>query len=192
MAKMALILDGARPGEPLDFIIAQAGEELTSRGYDVNIVELRKKDVAECEGCIPCWTKTSGTCQPDAFGQDLLALVLASDLLVLVTPLAYGCYSSELMKAMDRFLPDASLQMEDFKKHSHRKEGYSRYPSIAAIGFQRERDDEMAYVFNCLVMRNAINLHAPHYATDVVLMGQDDKEIRQIVVDVFSTVWRRF
>ena len=100
----ALILNGERKGENvLDFLQEAVVHAISDDGWLVETVVLREKKIAWCTGCFGCWTKTPGTCVIDDFGRILANKVVQSDLMIYLTPVTFGGYSSELKKAIDRF-----------------------------------------------------------------------------------------
>src|SRR6185369_14797581 len=84
-------------------------------------------------------------------------------------PVSFGGYSSELKKAVDRWLPLGLPYLYQMHGEIHHTPRYPRYPRLVGIGVQTEANVEEAAIFRAVVGRNAINFHAPSYAADVVL-----------------------
>ncbi len=177
MDKQALILDGGTGdgGETLG-----AGEIATDalrrEGWHVTDLVLREIDIAPCLGCFGCWIKTPGVCVIDDAGRDVARQMVHSDLLVYLTPLTFGGYSSELKKALDRSIPNISPFFRLVKGEVHHVKRYARYPRMVGIGVcsrGRANPDEEE-LFETLVHRNAINLHAPADGACVISVTEDD------------------
>jgi len=49
-------------------------------------------------GCFGCWNKTPGTCVMKDDSAKIAKAVVNSDLLIFLTPITFGGYSSELKK----------------------------------------------------------------------------------------------
>jgi multimeric flavodoxin WrbA len=87
--------------------------------------------VAWCQGCFECWTHTPGICKIDDAGRSLAEAVAKSDVLVYLTPITFGGYSSELKKALDRSL---GILLPFFKRIDGEVHNAQRYAHRLAIG----------------------------------------------------------
>ena len=65
---------------------------LRERGYDVDTVDVAAARVAPCTGCGSCGLKTPGRCVVKDDMQDIFRQIVASDVLVLATPVRFGSY----------------------------------------------------------------------------------------------------
>ena len=145
---------------------------LVASAWTVERVQLRDVFIAYCKGCFDCWVKTPGVCATrDGAGVVTRAMACA-DLLVLLSPITFGGYSSELKKAIDRSIGIVSPFFARFDGEVHHQPRYTRHPALLAVGVSEDRDPEEAQIFARLVARNAINFHAPAHA--VCLVSRDD------------------
>ncbi|MGF7060423.1 flavodoxin family protein [Brassicibacter mesophilus] len=102
----ALILNGSlKEDESLEAVNKIIKEILCEKDYEFESILLHEKKIGECIGCFGCWTKTPGICVIDDYGRILTEKVINSDIVVYLTPVIYGGYSSELKKALDRIIP---------------------------------------------------------------------------------------
>ena len=177
MGKQALVLDGGL-GDGADTRgAAEIGTDCLERvGWQVTDLALREIDIAPCLGCFGCWIKTPGLCVVDDAGRDVARQMMYSDLVVYLTPLTFGGYSSELKKALDRSIPNLLPFFRLVKGEVHHVKRYARYPGIVGIGVCSDgvADPDEEELFETLVRRNAINLHAPASATCVISVTEDD------------------
>jgi multimeric flavodoxin WrbA len=91
----ALLLDGSRANEPdLDDIKIRFQKELKSKGWEVEVLELKNLNISPCTGCFKCWIKTPGICITDDAAREVSNKFVQSDLLVLLSPVTFGGYSS--------------------------------------------------------------------------------------------------
>jgi multimeric flavodoxin WrbA len=104
-----------------------------------------------------------------------------SDLLVLLTPVTFGGYSSELKKALDRMICALLPFFQTVDGETHHRPRYDRYPKLLAIGVDSRRDEESERIFARLVERNAINLWAPAWAAGILGNGKFDGTLRAII-----------
>lgn len=159
----------------LDILI----DEIHSTGATVQTYTLQDIKMGSCVGCFGCWLKTPGIClEPDA-GRDIAQAVVQSNTTILLTPVIFGGYSSEIKKIQDRWLPLILPYLGIYHGEVHHPPRYSRYPRLVGIGIQRQPNNEEANLFKILVGRNAINFHAPNHAAAVVLSTDDPERLRQ-------------
>jgi hypothetical protein len=174
----ALVLNGA--GE-LDATAAAARdilfEEFGKRQWEGREFVLRDEKIAYCAGCFGCWIKTPGECVIADVGRDIVKAIMASDLVVYLTPVTFGGYSSELKKALDRMIPILSPFFMTIGGETHHQKRYGHYPRMLALGILLTEDAEAAEVFETLHSRNAINAHAPAAAAGTVASGASAEEI---------------
>lgn len=181
MAERALILDGGTDdGASTREAGRIAADVLRSAGWEVAVLSLREIEIAPCLGCFDCWVKTPGVCVIDDAGRDVARRTAQSDLVVYLTPLTFGGYSSELKKAIDRTIPNVSPLFRLVRGEIHHAKRYARNPRMIGIGVTAERtvDPDEEELFQTMVRRNAINLHAPADAACVIGLA-DDIEVAQ-------------
>jgi multimeric flavodoxin WrbA len=180
-----LILNGERKGESvLDFLQETTVHFFSDVGWLVETVFLRDKKIASCTGCFGCWTKTPGTCVINDFGTMLAGEVVNSDLMIYLTPVTFGGYSSELKKAIDRFA--CSMLLPFFTKidgEVHHRARYKHLPGLLGIGMLPVPEEGSERIFRKLVERNAINIHSSSVQSAVYYLSQDRG---QIVADLQS------
>jgi hypothetical protein len=181
MRKTALILDGSIAE---DAVAAKATavvkEWLSAHEWSAHVYVLRELTIAPCMGCFGCWIKTPGECVLDDAGRDIARRIVQSGLVVYLTPIQFGGYSYELKKALDRSIPIISPFFRRVKGEVHHKKRYARYPNVAAIGWSAlagEGDDE---IFDALVQRNAINMHAKRAVSSTIRPGDPEGMCRRI------------
>jgi multimeric flavodoxin WrbA len=156
--------------------------ELGDRGWEVETLQLRDIDISPCTGCFGCWNKTPGICVVKDDARDVTRKIVNCDLLVLLTPITFGGYSSELKKAMDRSLGWMLPHMTTIQGKTHHKPRYRRYPDLVVLGTLPAPDAELESIFRDVVDRNAINAHSPGHAAGVLMEGTTDEAIRTELV----------
>lgn len=165
----ALILDGGLTGQTTTDVIRSAlVERLVQMGWQVQPIVLREQKIAYCLGCFECWTKTPGLCRIDDQGRTVANAIIHSDLVIYLTPITFGGYSSELKKAIDRSICLVSPFFTKIEGEVHHHARYDHYPVLIGVGLLPHPDPVQAAIFAKLLERNAINLHAPAHATLVV------------------------
>jgi multimeric flavodoxin WrbA len=110
VVRKALILDGSKREDREAKMARDAvWAELERMGTLVSCNVLQDITIAPCKGCFKCWTKTPGECIINDAQREIYSDMARSDLIVLVTPVTFGGYSSELKKSLDRFILTFSL-----------------------------------------------------------------------------------
>jgi multimeric flavodoxin WrbA len=183
----AVILNGAFAGdETCAAVEAELISALAGLGSELECLRLRDLTIAYCKGCFGCWVKTPGVCPTRDDAGAVTRSFVRSDLAVLVTPVVFGGYSSELKKALDR---SAGIVLPFFTRINgevHHKPRYQRYPALLAIGIVDRLDEAEERVFATLVARNAINFHAPAHQVAFVRRGDAVATRRAIVVQAIA------
>jgi hypothetical protein len=157
----AVVLDGERPGEVLLGSLREAvTAELSARGWEVRLFPLREMAVAPCNGCFGCWIKTPGECVQEDDAPAMAREVIGAHLLVVLTSVTFGCYSSTSKRAIERLLPLLSPFFEKVDGEIHHRRRYPRFPDYLVLGVQPKPDPEAAALFSTLAGRNAVNIRA--------------------------------
>jgi len=108
--KVLALNSSARTGQgsKTEIMLDALVEGMREAGAEVEVVNLRKKDVRYCIGCFTCWTKTPGKCvHPDDMTKELFPKYVESDLVVMATPLYHYTVNAQLKTFIERTLPIA-------------------------------------------------------------------------------------
>ena len=172
--RRALILDGSAAGDALaPEALGALRAELGKRGHESEVVTLCEMDIAPCLGCFGCWVRSPGECVIDDDARGVVRKIVQSDVLVLLTPVTFGGYSSELKKALDRWICVISPFFTKIDGEVHHRRRYERYPRILGVGLLPTRDAEAEEIFSTLVTRNALNIHSPPHTTVFLYRDRD-------------------
>ena len=159
--RAACILDGgSAEGVSSEVALARVVDVLTAQGWSPTTYRARDLEVSPCRGCFACWVKTPGVCIIDDVAREIVRTVAQSALLVLVTPVTFGGYSSELKKMIDRLIPLILPYFTFVGREVHHIRRYPRYASLLGVGLLPRPDPKQEKVFRSLVRRNSINFHA--------------------------------
>lgn len=177
----AIILNGSLKSQqhlkPIQDILEG---ELSTAGLDVQAVQLHEIDIKSCLGCFKCWDTTPGLCiQTKDKTTSVVEKIIQSELVVFLTPLTFGGYSSELKKIIERSLGLLQPGVKLVNGESHHLTRYDRYPLLLAIGISEKQDDEEEKIFKTLIYRHSLNFYPPKYRADVFHVGDTEREIRE-------------
>jgi len=185
----AVILNGSRVNDGTgDRISAALVARLQIQGWEVVQVTLREKKIGACAGDFFCWIRTPGICNINDDNRDIAAAIVDSQLVAYLSPVTFGGYSSTLKNMVDHQIQNVSPFFEMNEGETHHKKRYQANPALLAIGWQDEPDAHSEVVFRHLVQRNALNLHARTWISDVVPATQSDAELRGRVRDWLSAL----
>lgn len=179
----ALVLNGSLEHQTHLMPIAKILEsEFSNAGWEHESLMLHQFTVGTCIGCFQCWNTTPGICFQDDQGREIAHKAINSDLLVFLTPLSWGGYSSELKKAIERMLGLLHPSFIKIKDSSRHKKRYDSYPSVLGIAVaEGERDDECVQIFKTLIERHSLNWYTPNQRAVVFLDKDEDEKIRDSI-----------
>lgn len=185
----AVLLDGAREQEETSELVHDVlDQEVRTRDLQLVTFRLRTLEIAPCQGCFKCWTKTPGSCVVHDASQEIAKELPNNDLLVFLTPVTFGGYSSELKKALDRQICFVSPFFSKIEGETHHRQRYKTSPRLIAVGFHTHPDSEREQIFRTLVRRNAINFHSPSRAVGFLSYGATEGDIREVLIDLLTKV----
>jgi multimeric flavodoxin WrbA len=142
---------------------------LASNGIPYESILLHATNLKNCIGCFKCWDTTPGICSgvKGDSGNEIISKVIHSDLIIFLTPLTFGGYSSEMKKVIERFLPLLQPGVKLVKGETHHKQRYDKYPSILAIATTEEFDKKEVQIFKHLLYRHSLNFFPPKIIAEV-------------------------
>jgi hypothetical protein len=154
--------------------------------------------LGHCIGCFKCFVETPGRCALRDDARSVLEAIIASDVLVLMGRLSFGGYSAALKRIVDRVLPLLVPFFYSVRGETHHPARYRKLPRIVALGVPRDegggRDLREEQVFRVLVGRNALNLHAPSHACEIVPSSASSADIEAQLRHAWQrsdpTAWR--
>jgi multimeric flavodoxin WrbA len=154
-------------------------EELRSAGWSVEPILLSEVNIKSCIGCFKCWDTTPGLCIQKDEAQEVVQKIIQSDLVIFLTPLTFGGYSSELKKIIERMLGLLLPGTTIIKNETHHLKRYERYPSLLAVGVTETQDDDEKQIFDTLIKRHSLNFYPPKHRAEVFLAGEEEGRNRE-------------
>ncbi|MBW2060044.1 MAG: NAD(P)H-dependent oxidoreductase [Deltaproteobacteria bacterium] len=106
--KILAINSSARSGgqSKTEMMLTALVKGMREAGAEVEVVNLRQKNVKYCIGCFTCWTKTPGRCvHKDDMTNELFPKWLESDLVIHATPLYHYTMNAAMKTFIERTLP---------------------------------------------------------------------------------------
>jgi multimeric flavodoxin WrbA len=175
----AIVLDGSHENDRTGERVHRAlTAELQARGWEVESVLLRDRQIGNCAGDFFCWIRTPGICNVDDDNRDIAESIANSDLMVYLTPITFGGYSSTLKKMVDHQIQNVLPFFKQVEDETHHQKRYRKYPDFLAVGWMERPDTQTEAIFRQLAYRNALNFHAKRFASGVILADQVEDEMR--------------
>jgi len=183
----AILLDGSEANDNTgERVRAALTAQLQSQGWEVEHVVLREKEIGACGGEFFCWVKHPGMCMWDDDNRVIAAAIVASDLMVYLTPVTFGGYSSALKRMVDHQIQNISPFFARIGGETHHHKRYKRNPDTLVVGWIDAPDMWSETVFRHLVQRNAANWRSKTAISDVVLASQSDEALEALALGWLS------
>jgi multimeric flavodoxin WrbA len=169
-----LILDGSQAGDMQAISVKQA---LARHLPEAETIVLREQKIGNCAGDFFCWVRNPGMCNTNDDNRLIAAKIVQSDLVVYLTPVTFGGYSSELKRMVDHQIQNISPFFASVKGEIHHQKRYNRYPNALAIGWMEAPDTRAESIFRYLVHRNAVNMYAKTSVCGLVTGSTSEGEL---------------
>jgi multimeric flavodoxin WrbA len=129
-------------------------------GAETETILLHKKKINHCLGCLSCWTKTPGRCVQRDDMAELAEKYLASDIVVMATPLYVDNVSGMTKVFMDRLMIvcDPHFEPDENGETRHVKTAW-QLPKIGVIATCGFPEQSQFQVLKLLFRRLARNMH---------------------------------
>lgn len=152
-------------------------------GAEVEVVNLREKNIEYCIGCYTCWTKTPGKClHNDDMTNELFPKWIDSDLAVYATPLYNFTLNAEMKAFMERTLPFMEPFFEQRKNRSAHTLRHTPPDAVvlSVAGFiEMSVFDQLSSYFQFLFGRN--RLMAEIYRPGAESLSRDENKKKSIL-----------
>ncbi len=165
-----LILDGSAAHDLMAARVSAAlQDQLEGCGWDYETVAVREMKIGNCAGDFFCWVRNPGVCNVNDDNRVIAKKIVQSDLVVYLTPVTFGGYSSELKRMVDHQIQDISPMFAIVNGEIHHQKRYASYPNLLAIGWMPEANPQAESIFRHLVQRNALNMYSKTTVCGVVI-----------------------
>lgn len=151
--------------------------QLRSRGWDFESVLLCDQKIGNCAGDFFCWVRKPGMCNTDDDNRILAAKVVQSDLVIYLTPVTFGGYSSDLKRMVDHQIQNISPMFTTVNGEIHHQKRYAQYPHVLTIGWMQEPNEQAEIIFRNLVHRNSINMYSKTTVCGLVTGQSSDSDL---------------
>jgi multimeric flavodoxin WrbA len=173
----AILLDASNVNDLLGQRTRELLEnELHTRGWETTHIALDARKIGNCAGDFFCWVRTPGMCNVNDDNREIAAEIVNSDLMIYLTEVTFGGYSSSLKRVVDHQIQNIMPFFASLAGETHHQKRYSAYPDFLAIGWTSQVNEQAGKVFRQLCARNALNFYAKNFASAIISGEQPDAE----------------
>jgi len=178
----AVILDGSQKNDLTGRqVCTTVSAELEARGWEIEHAQLCDRKIGNCAGDFFCWIRNPGLCNVNDANRLIAASIANCQLMVYLTPVTFGGYSSSLKKMVDHQIQNVLPYFVQVNGETHHQKRYPAYPDFLAIGWMDQPDAQSEAIFRHLTHRNAINFYAKKNATGIVFANQTGSQMQSSV-----------
>lgn len=133
--KVCLIYDGSNATALSESLLEGFSEKFRCAGALIREFRLQKGQLAHCIGCFGCWVKNPGACVQKDSMDEINRAYMNSDIVIYLSPIIFGGFSSQIKNALDRSMPNISPFFTTQKGLTLHKARYPKYPVVLLIGY---------------------------------------------------------
>jgi len=141
---------------------------------EVEVVNLRERNIKNCIGCFTCWTKTPGQCiHKDDMTLEIFPKWLEADLVVYATPLYYHTMNGAMSTFRERTLPAIQPffeQGDDGKTYHPLRNKVPAAVWLSVCGFPEESEFDMLSDYLNRTLHKDVTLVAEIYRSSAETM----------------------
>jgi multimeric flavodoxin WrbA len=173
----AFIINGAKDRLEFTAEIGRRAETALRKGnWDVEICNVWEKKIGYCLACGICGNKTPGICAQKDDGRIIAERMAECDLMVFISRVTFGGYSTTARQAIERTLPNVHPLFRKYRGELHHRYRYRKSPSLLVLGWQEESNSQEALLFRKFAERNAVNFLSPKHSS-LIISGQPEPQV---------------
>ena len=182
--KKKTVINGCEASGPLETAVSRAiRSKLGVAKAEFYWIDLKEKKLQFCRACDVCQVKDPGTCAFHDGLNEILEQYLVSRMVIIITPVLFGCFNSLTKNFIDRteplFLPYQVLH----NGKTIMKKRYERYPDVLCIGISEQHNANCKSAFLDFISNCNLCLASENFETQVISDRSD--------VDKLSTCLKR-
>ncbi|MDW8402740.1 NAD(P)H-dependent oxidoreductase [Chloroflexus sp.] len=187
----AVVLDGSAADDRCGQRVRQTLlDQCAAQGYVAQTFTLREGEIGNCAGDFFCWVRSPGQCVVADDNRAIAAAIVAAELLIYLTPMTFGGYSSLLKQAVDHQIQNIAPFFVTLNGETHHERRYDRYPNFLVIGWQGAPNPRAEAIFRHLVWRNSLNFYAPATHCTIVTGMPAEAELAAQMASALAAIAR--
>lgn len=130
-------------------VFNRLAERAQSQKVAVDSFDVSAETPSPCIGCFKCWIRTPGVCiYKKDIGNTLIASIITSDYMIVITRILWGGYSTPIKTYIDRILPLLHPFFKKYNSEMHHQLRYTHYPTLLAVGYDASSPEEETTFIN--------------------------------------------
>ena len=113
----------------------------------------------------PLLGEDAGVCVMNDLGRQICQAAIQSEVVIYLSPVKYGCYSTLIRRALDRNLPNILPFFKKVNGEVHHAPRYSHYPQLIMVGYGEAVSNGEVATFKELTDANAVNFQVENART---------------------------
>lgn len=150
-------------------------EYFTDKNFEIIETQIGKGDLAYCMGCFGCWVKNPGECSIKDKMAQINSDYVNSDVVVYLSPIVFGEFSSNMKNALDRWIPNVlpffKVRPDGSTIHPSR---YRNIPRQIMLGYADDLSEEDTQLFTDITKKHRRNVEV------VVYHNSEDELLEQL------------
>lgn len=159
---------------------------LSNHQTDSRIFKLKDMNIKPCRSCGGCGYKSPGKCIIDDDIHELMRAFARCSVLIFLTPIRFGGYSSLLKKAVDKMMPMGTPFYEVKNGHLLHPMRYG-HKLLLGIGLAEKEIEGQEKNFRLLIDRNALNMQFSQ-KTLIVNKTEEPEVVKKKILDMIEEV----
>ncbi|MCE5297073.1 MAG: NAD(P)H-dependent oxidoreductase [Euryarchaeota archaeon] len=177
-----LVVDGSSSSdESVKAICHMLEDVLTVRNVPHETVHLDERRIVPCKRCGSCWVETPGLCVEGDDSNELNRSWMYADMVVLLTRMTYGCYSSRIKDLLDKRIGSSVPYMSIKKDSVCHGPRYERNPSILSIAVCDELNHSESETFKMLAKQIGGTINSYNSKSMIIWSGQRADDLRPMI-----------
>lgn len=153
----------------------------------LTVYRCEQEEIGYCIGCFSCRYKTPGKCIYNDKMQDIIKSMISADMIILLSKMTFGCYSSAIKRVLDRTIPFETPFLRTCYGETHLTPRYPKDRVLTAVAYNVGIEPEEAVVFSRLTRRNAINFDAKWRKPVFFREGEDiSRKLKRVYGDLLK------
>ena len=161
---------------------------LAGKNNHIDWIDLIEKDIEYCNGCGYCNMKKPGICAKNDDMKEIFPLMAKAEVLIFISPISFGCYNSQLKKAVDRYSVMGLPTYTVYKGELHHPARYNNPCYFMSIGILDEPNKDMENTFKLVSNRNATCFFADKHETLIFNNFIEENEIKNKITNGIKTL----
>ncbi len=161
--------------------VKQLNTYINELGENFTKINLNNYNLKFCVACDYCQNKNPGICCNNDGCNDIYRNYLSSDKVIIIAPIAFGCFNSKTKNFIDR-AQLLSLPLQTYKnKKTIMKPRYDKYPELIGIGVTDNMNKKEIDTFKSFIMNSNFAAFSKNVSAEVITYSNDLSFLKNLI-----------